>query len=266
MTPAATQLGVHDLSYGYARRIVGRGLSFEIKPRETLCVLGPNGSGKTTLFRTLLGLLPIRAGAITLNGVALAMWPRTELARVMAYVPQAHAAYFPFTVREIVLMGRTAHMGVFSAPGQKDREAADRALETLGIASLADQPYTRISGGERQLTLIARALAQGAQLMMLDEPTANLDFGNQIRVWRHLRNLAGNGICVIFSSHDPDHALQCAHRVLMLRDGQLLDIGTPDEIITERNLESLYGIGVRVIAVPGARNEGANRTCVARLQ
>jgi iron complex transport system ATP-binding protein len=175
-------LEVSTLAFGFPGRTVGRDVSFSLRGGEVMCVLGPNGGGKTTLFRTLLGLLQKHAGSIVLGGVPVEKLSRSEIARRTGYVPQEHAGYFAFTVREFVLMGRTAHLGAFSVPARKDREVAQRALESLGISGLSERPITGISGGERQLALVARALAQEPRLLLLDEPTAGLDFGNQVRV------------------------------------------------------------------------------------
>jgi iron complex transport system ATP-binding protein len=165
-------------------------------------------------------------------------------------VPQAHAAFFPFSVREVVLMGRTAHLGVFSSPSRRDREAAQAAIERLRLAPLAESIYTRISGGERQLTLIARALAQDARIIVMDEPTANLDFGNQVRVLEHIQGLAASGIGVLLSTHDPDHAFICADRVAMLHEGRLARSGAPGTAVTPDSLREIYGVEVAVVRVP----------------
>jgi iron complex transport system ATP-binding protein len=256
------KLIAENLSYGYPGRTIGRELNFALAPGEVVCVLGPNGSGKTTLFRTVLGLLHALAGRILLDEKPLAAWSRTELARALAYVPQAHTGSFAFSVQEVVLMGRTAHMGLFAAPSAADRDAASAAIGALGIGHLADQVYTRISGGERQLTLIARALAQGAQTLVLDEPTVSLDFGNRSRVLGEIIALARRGIGVLFSSHHPDEAFQCADRVIALREGGVLASGTPQEIITAAQLEALYGVPVRVVDFP----DGTGRACLPVTQ
>ncbi len=188
------RLEAERLGFGYPGKPVGREVDLSIGPGEVVCLLGPNGSGKTTLFKTLLGLLPAQAGLVRIAGRPLAELPRAEVARRIAYVPQAHAAHFPYAVLDMVLMGRTAHLGPFARPGPRDAAAALAALETLGIAALADADYTRISGGQRQLALIARALAQAAPLIVMDEPTASLDFGNQALVLREVRALAAAGL------------------------------------------------------------------------
>jgi len=249
----AVALEARGLGYGYPGREVGRGLELALSAGEVLCVLGPNGGGKTTLFRTLLGLLDAQAGEVRLEGALLGALPRAEVARRMGYVPQGSAAQFAFTVRDAVLMGRTAHVGLFAAPGAADRAAADAAIAALGIAALAGRVITELSGGERQLAMIARALAQGARLLVLDEPTASLDFGNQVRVLREIRSLAAEGYAVVFSTHDPGQAFLAASRVLLLAQGGALRQGTPEEVITSDNLRAVYGVEVRVAALDGLR-------------
>jgi iron complex transport system ATP-binding protein len=241
-------LEVSDLAFGFPGRTIGRGISFALGAGEVMCVLGPNGGGKTTLFRTLLGLLEKHSGAITLQNESLENLSRAEIARRVGYVPQGHAAYFAFTVREFVLMGRTAHLGAFASPAANDFLVANRVLESLGIAALAERPVTEISGGERQLALVARALAQRPRLLVLDEPTAGLDFGNQVRVLERISNLSGKGISILFSSHHPDHAFMCAGRALLLAEGRALEIGPPQEVIRADTLQRLYGVPAQVLA------------------
>lgn len=249
----AVALEATGLGYGYPGRAVGRGLDLALAAGEVLCVLGPNGGGKTTLFRTLLGLLPAQEGEVRLAGATLAAMPRADVARQLGYVPQGHVAPFAFTVRDVVLMGRTAHVGLFAAPGPADRAAADEAIRALGIEPLAERFVTELSGGERQLAMIARALAQGARVLVLDEPTASLDFGNQVRVLREIRRLAADGYAVVFSSHDPSQAFLAAGRVLLLARGGALRQGAPEEVITAENLRAVYGVEVRVATVAGVR-------------
>ena len=254
-------LEVHDLAFGFPGRTVGRNVSFTLAAGETMCVLGPNGGGKTTLFRTVLGLLAPHEGTVSVGGKPLGRLARAQVAREIGYVPQGHAAYFAYSVREFVLMGRTAHFGVFSSPSKRDLDIADRALGSLAIAHLAAKPVTEISGGERQLALVARALAQEPRILVLDEPTASLDFGNQVRVLERIVGLARSGIAVLFSSHDPDHALLCAQRALLLVEGRVLEIGVPREVIRPDTLERMYGVSVQVLPLPG----GAH-TCLPAIR
>jgi iron complex transport system ATP-binding protein len=253
-------LQVRDLAFGFPGRTIGRDVSFSLADGEVLCVLGPNGGGKTTLFRTLLGLLEKHSGSIAFQGSSLENLTRREIARRVGYVPQGHAAYFAFTVREFVLMGRTAHLATFASPAKKDFQVVNAALESLGISPLAERPVTEISGGERQLALVARALAQEPRLLVLDEPTASLDFGNQIRVLERLAALAAAGIAILFSSHDPDHAFLCATRALLLAEGRVLEIGRPRDVIRPDTLERMYRVSVQVLAT-----EGGMHTCLPRF-
>jgi iron complex transport system ATP-binding protein len=229
-----------NLTIGYRDRVVGRGLDVALATGEVLALLGPNGGGKTTLLKTLLGLLNPIAGEIHLGDRALANYSIRERARFIAYVPQVHVSTFAFTVEAIVLMGRTAHGNLFSRPSAADRAAAAHALERFGISHLAERPYTMISGGERQLALLARALAQEPQFIVLDEPTASLDFGNQGKVMHEIRALAASGHGVLFTTHDPNHARRAADRVFLLRDGVRVGEGAAATLLNRAQLEKLY--------------------------
>jgi iron complex transport system ATP-binding protein len=235
------------LAIGYRDRLVGSGLDVALAEGEVLALLGPNGGGKTTLLKTLLGLIPPRAGEVRFAGHSLAATSMRERARFLAYVPQSHVATFAFPVETVVLMGRTAHGNLFSRPTVRDRAVADAALERFGIAHLAGRPYTMISGGERQLVLLARALAQEPRFIVLDEPTASLDFGNQGKVMREIRMLAASGHGVLFTTHDPNQALRLADRAFLLRAGTRVTDGPVNTVLTRENLEALYGAPVRVL-------------------
>jgi iron complex transport system ATP-binding protein len=245
------RLEAQGLGFGYPGKPVGRDVSLALGAGEVLCLLGPNGSGKTTLFKTLLGLLPAQAGEVLIDGRALRRLARVEVATRIAYVPQTHTAHFPYTVRDMVTMGRTAHLGPFARPGAHDHAAALEALEALGIADLADADYTRVSGGQRQLALIARALAQASPLIVMDEPTASLDFGNQALVLRQVRALAAQGYGIVLSTHDPDHAFACASAVALLHGGRLVATGAPSDVLSPARLEAVYGLPVAVERLPG---------------
>lgn len=240
-------LSAHDLAIGYPQRRVGAGLHLDLYAGELFCVLGPNGSGKSTLFRTLLGLLPAMAGTVRVGQDAIGQLTRRELARRVGYVPQAGPAVFPFTVLDMVLMGRTSHQGALASPSSRDHAHARDSLARLGIGALASRRYDAISGGERQLALIARALAQQPSALILDEPTASLDFGNQIRVMSTLRELARQGLGVLLCTHQPDHALHFADRVALFKAGQLHYTGTAQASLTAARLAWLYDLDEALI-------------------
>lgn len=243
-------LEARGLTIGYTDHTVGSGLDVSLATGEVLALLGPNGGGKTTLLKTLLGLLKPKAGGITLGGKPLDAFDTAERARVIAYVPQVHVGTFAFTVESVVLMGRTAHGNLFSRPSAHDRAVSHAALERFGIAHLARRPYTMISGGERQLALLARALAQEPRFVVLDEPTASLDFGNQGKVMAEIKALAASGHGVLFTTHDPNHALRAADRAFLLRGGTRIAEGPVREVLDRAHLETLYGAPVERLVDP----------------
>jgi iron complex transport system ATP-binding protein len=233
-------LRARGLKFGYPGHVVGQAEDLTVRRGEVFALLGPNGGGKTTLLKTMLGLVPRLGGHATLDEREIGTLPVAERARTIGYVPQSSASPFAFTAREVVLMGRTAHGGLFAAPSRRDREVADGMLQRLDIAHLADRPTNMISGGERQLVLIARALAQEPAFVVLDEPTASLDFGNQGKVMRRVRALANEGLGVLFTTHDPNQALRVAERVALLRDGTIVATGGVTETLTPDALSALY--------------------------
>ena len=237
---------VDNVSCGYGSRRVLEDISVTVESGEILCLLGPNGVGKTTLFKTMLGFLPLMDGTITVDGESIAHWSQRRKARVMGYVPQVHTPPFPFSVIDVVIMGRTAHLSMTAAPGKEDTVKAEEALERLGISYLADRIYTEISGGERQMVLIARALAQEPRILIMDEPTANLDFGNQVRVLSQVYRLAEAGMAIIMTSHFPDHAFLCSSKVGLLERDRFT-VGPADEVVTEETLRRTYGVDVHIV-------------------
>lgn len=243
-------LDIRDLACGYGGKRVVEGFTACIQTGEVFCLLGPNGVGKTTLFKTIMGLLPRMGGQVLLNGRDVAHMLSAELARHIAYVPQSHVPPFAFTVRDVVMMGAVAQRGMFGSPTSADRDLADSILGELGVSKLAGRVYTKPSGGERQMVLIARALAQGPRFLMMDEPTSALDFGNLVRVLRCVRHLADEGLGVIMTTHQPEHLAQCRARGALILDSRTFVTGEAREILTPENLAAAYDVEVAVADVP----------------
>ena len=253
-------LSVHNLGFSYGEdgaRPIFSDVSFSVASGDVFCLLGPNGTGKSTLLKCISNVLHGWQGKIFLDGRDIAHMKPAEVAKGISYVPQSQQSPFPFLVHDIVVMGRAPHINVFSSPTQKDRDIALAALETVGIRHLAHRPCTMLSGGEWQLTLIARALAQQPRLMILDEPTSHLDMGNQVRILRVVRNLAEQGLGIIMASHFPDHAFIAATEAAILNGGLMHHKGRPDEVITAENLEAAYGIVVNVLHIGAEVNRKA---------
>jgi len=249
MNDAQPLMHVQQLDTGYGHTAVGRNIHLRLYKGQILCLLGPNGSGKSTLFRTLLGLQAARSGQIHIQQRPLAAWTPAQLACCVAYVPQAQDNALPLTAQEVVLLGRAARIPFFSTPSRTDHAHALDCLRTLGMAHLAQRSYTELSGGEKQLVLIARALAQEPQALIMDEPTASLDFGNQIRVLRHMRKLADDGMTILFCTHQPEHARRIADHVALLKDGCLHGTETPATALTLKRLAWLYDLDESDIAL-----------------
>lgn len=255
------ELEFSNLSCGYGQRRVIDGISLSINAGEVIGLLGANGCGKTTLIKTILGLLPVQGGEVLLDGKNIKNWTSAQIARVIGYIPQMHTPPFSFEVLDVVLMGRTAHIKPFASPSPKDIKIAERALEMLNVSYLRNRVYTEISGGERQLVLIARALAQEPRILIMDEPTASLDFGNQIKVLSHVKQLAGMNMAVLMSCHFPEHAFLYSNRAVLLNEGRILHSGTPGETITAERLKTLYGVEVDIVTVKNRMNQDL-RVCI----
>ena len=237
-------LSVENLSFSYGKAPVLRDVTFTAEKGELLSVLGPNGVGKTTLFRCVLGTLTPASGRVTVDGCDLTALPPRERARRIAYIPQIHPATFGYTALDTVLMGAARQLNAFQQPGAAQMRQAEEALEQVGAAHLRERSFTRLSGGEQQLVLIARALAQHAEVLMMDEPTSALDYGNQLRILQMVRRLAAQGYTVVLSTHNPQHALTFAHRLLVLQGGTSAALGRPADVLTPELMASLYGVQV----------------------
>lgn len=244
-------LKAENVSYRYpgTSRDVVTGINITVRSGEAVTLLGPNGTGKSTLLKCLAGLLPPTGGNITLDGVDIRGMQRHMVAKRIGFVPQSQISPFPYLVQEIVLMGRASHLSIFQNPGAEDEKRVINALNIVGISHLAGRPCTNLSGGEWQLVLIARAIAQNPEILLLDEPTSHLDLGNQMKVLRVISRLRNKGLCIVVATHYPDHAFLIADRVTILKDQSLIIDGTPDHVITNELMQDVYGVSVEVVHV-----------------
>lgn len=239
-------LKVENLSFRYRKKKVLNNISFELDYGQSVCLLGKNGVGKSTLFKCLLQHVKGFDGDIFLYDKPLSTYSRSELAQQISYIPQKKRSNIQFTVFEMVLMGTTARLKNYQQPGEKEIFLAEQALERLKIQHLKHALFSEISGGEQQLTIIARSVAQQSKIIIMDEPCANLDYGNQVKVLEMIRELSISGYLIIQSTHDPNHALQYADHVLVLQDGSLATSGRPEEILTSERLATIYQVPVSV--------------------
>lgn len=248
-------LTVKDLTYRYAKTAapVLQGISFTAESGDFLSVLGANGAGKSTLFRCLLGGLTDYTGAIELDGRDVRTLSRRETAEHIAYIPQIHRPTFGYSVLDTTLMGLTRQLSPFRSPTPEMEKHAMDALEQMGVAQLAERNFATLSGGEQQLVLIARALCQQSDILVMDEPTSSLDYGNQLRVLERVRLLARQGYTVLLSTHDPQHALRFSQKVLALSSGQVAADGCTADVLTPELLRRLYGVEAVVLDTPCGR-------------
>jgi ABC-type cobalamin/Fe3+-siderophores transport system ATPase subunit len=238
-----------DVSFAYrtgAPSVVD-GISLAVAGGDLVGLLGPNGSGKTTMLKLMGGILRPRRGSIEFGGRRLADWPRREAARKIAYVPQETHAPFDFSVMEIVLMGRFPHLGPFALEGPDDLAVAYQALDATGMSAFASRLFHTLSGGEKQRVVIASALAQGPELLLLDEPTASLDVGHQLEVQQLLSRLnAGGRVAMVLSTHDLNFAAALCSRLILIRDGRVLASGRTEEVLTPDAVRALYDVDADV--------------------
>jgi iron complex transport system ATP-binding protein len=258
------ELTVKNATCGYGSAAILKNVSLRLRQGEIVCLLGPNGVGKTTAFRSILGFLPLIEGEILVDGVPREQLTRRVFSRSVGYVPQSHEPPFSYSVPDVIVMGRAARLKAFATPGLREYMIADKVMEMLGISYLREKSYTQISGGERQMVLIARALAQNSKLLVMDEPTANLDFGNQIHVLQCIKRLSEIGLGVLMTTHSPDHAFLCSTRVILItREKEVLE-GPVEEIVTEENLRRAYGVDVRITETTGRTGQPI-KTCIPML-
>lgn len=242
-------LEIHDVYGGYGNGDIVKGVSCAADRGDVLCLVGPNGCGKTTLFRLILGSIPLSRGTISIDGQDTKNLSPKELANLIAYIPQYHAPVFAYTVLDVVIMGRASHFSSFDTPKSVDREAAFAALEKVSALELANKKYTALSGGQRQLILIARAICQSAKVFVMDEPAANLDYANHQLLIDVIADLAGQGYCIVMSTHSPEHPFSVGSKALLMKGGKVAGFGAPKEIITPQNLQAVYDIEMDVVTV-----------------
>ena len=239
-------ISVNNLHFSYPKRDVLRGIDFELHQGEVVSLLGANGCGKSTLIRLVLGLLQGK-GEIQLQGKALKDYSQKEIASHIAYIPQYHNVPFNYTVLDMVVMGRVFKLGLFGSPTKKDFEQAYEALEMIGIESLAKRAFGELSGGQKQMVLLARALTQEAKTFIMDEPVSGLDYGNQIRLLEMINELSQKGYTFLKTTHYPDHAILVSSRVVVMNEGRIIASGTSKEVITENMMNNVYGINANII-------------------
>ncbi len=257
------RLEIKNLSCGYNDRAVIENFNASLISGDVFCLLGSNGVGKTTTFKTILGFLKPLGGEILADGENVLAMSDKARAQLISYVPQAHVPPFAFSVFDVVMMSANARLGMFERPSKEDEDVALGALETLKMGDFKDKIYTDLSGGERQMVLIVRALAQRSKVILLDEPTANLDFGNQMRVLRRIKELAAHGYIVVMTSHQPEQVFYVDAKVAMLGRDKSYIYGAAKEVVTSENLREIYETDIRVV-----RNEieGEERySCIAIL-
>lgn len=242
-----TKITIEHATFSYdGKTDIFADLTYEIDSEQVFCILGPNGIGKSTLLKAILNLHPLKQGRILLDGKDIRNIAPAALARIVAYIPQTYQFTFPYSVLDLVLMGRTPHLNRMAKPTSKDYRTCADALESLGLAALADRPCTQLSGGQLQLVMLARAIAQEAAYIVLDEPTSHLDFGKQMQTLEVIEDIRERGMGVIMTTHYPDHAFLVCDTVAIMQRGRFVAIGSPDEVVTEENLRDIYGVDIQI--------------------
>lgn len=240
-------ISVNDLHFSYPKRPVLEGIDFTLNQGEVVSLLGPNGCGKSTLIRLILKLIHPHQGEIWLDNKTIHRYSHREIAKHIAYIPQYNNVPFNYSVLEMVMMGRVAKHGFFAAPSARDRDVAHESLTQIGIDDLAHRPFGQLSGGQKQMVLLARALTQEVNTFIMDEPVSGLDYGNQIRLLELITNLSHQGYTFLKTTHYPDHALMVSSRVVVMNEGKIIANGKPEEVITSSMIREVYGIEADLI-------------------
>lgn len=248
-----------NISFSYQNKEVLNNINFELHQGDILSLIGKNGCGKTTLLKILLGIYK-SSGNIKILSKNINEYKNKELAKLISYVPQTHQIPFDYTVFDVVLMGRLAYTNLFSNYSKNDIEITIKNLEKVGILHLKDKIYSQISGGERQLAFIARALTQNAKIIFMDEPVTGLDYGNQLKLLKFLKELSNEGYTFVKTTHYPDHALYASNKVMMLKDGIVLDYGLVDDKLTVENINQLYDVNVEII-----KRDNGYKFCIPKI-
>ena len=248
-------ISVAGLSFSYngAKRSVLHDLALEIPEGTITAILGPNGSGKTTLLRVLLGVLRPQQGRILMAGRLQNSYPRREMGKLVGLVPQDEHIPFDFSILEYVLLGRAPYLGTLATPGESDYQAALAALRTAGLSGMEARSLPNLSGGERLLVVVARALAQQPRILLMDVPTAHLDLSTKGRLLAIMRDLVNQGVTLVLTTHDPNLAASVAGHAVLMRDGQVLAAGPPEVTLTAERLSATYAVPVQVFQVDGKR-------------
>ena len=250
---------VKDLSFSYPNgRKIFSGVNISLEAGEILTILGPNGAGKSTLLNCLANLLKPSSGEIRMDGKNIHAIGLREAAKILGYVPQTHTPAYGYNVRDFVVMGRAPYLGMFQRPSAEDYALADEVMASMNITKLADQPYTEISGGERQQATLARVIVQQPKIIMFDEPMNHLDYGNQLRVVHMIKGLAKRGFAVVMTTHMPDHAILLGGKTAILNQEGRLRCGPMEDMITDEHLQEIYRVDVRVVNVA----EAGRKVCV----
>lgn len=228
-------------------------INLSVDKGDVVCILGPNGTGKTTLIKCFNNLLKLNEGNIFINDTNIHDLSQREIAKNIAYIPQEHTSTFEFSVFDVVLMGRSPYIDFLDTPSEKDYKITEDTLKKFNIYHMKDKAYTKLSGGEKQLIFFARVYAQQANVLLLDEPTSHLDFGNQIRTLKLIENLSKEGKAVVMTSHFPDHAFLSSNKVAIMKEKRFIDFGSPEDVITEDTMKDIYGIDVKILDLEGRK-------------
>lgn len=255
------KLEIKNLYGGYGKTDVLKNISFSVETGDILYIIGQNGSGKSTIFKFLLRFLTPSKGTILLNDKSIKNYSTKEFAKNIAYIPQSHNTVFGYNVLDIVMMGRTPYLSSLGSPSDEDLKKAYNTLELLGISHMAYKNYIKLSGGERQLVLIARAICQDAKLLIMDEPTANLDYANQQIILNTVQNLSNSGYIIIMSTHSIEQPLATSSKILLIKDGKCIGYGNTSDTLTSDSLECIYGIPMDILSVLD-RNGKTRNVCL----